>query len=159
MSRYETLQKAFSGSVEARKVYWSNVEKQVASFLEDFRVYLGVEPTQTVSVDGQNLPAVSLGWFTEAGQFKGWSIGNLPRRSNSMSFAVRVIFGGETSLETPHEFVAGLSISGQENSDVYEVRWTGGFDFPMARGPSFDPMFKALYEAAIEGINAPSRSN
>ena len=157
MSRFETLQKAFVGSVEARKGYWSGLEKQVTDFVKDFRNYLGVDPTYTVQVNGQSLPAVSMGWITDAGQFTGWALGGLPRGGNSLSFAVRIIFGGEPQLETPHEFVARLSVSGEKNSDVYVVRWSDGFDFPSARGPSFESMFKVLYEAAIERINAPGK--
>lgn len=158
MASFEELQNAYNQAAQAHNAYWSNVTAGAQQLVKSFAEYLRVNSDQKVDVYGSApLPVLTVGYIERGEKFDHRPYQNLPRKGDSMSFALRIVFGGDASGEVPIDAVFQLSIQQGEELDIFVVELIDDLENETFRGPSFYPLFDRLTQLALEKIATAQR--
>ena len=150
MTRFVQLQEKYENEKASDQTYWANLHGMVDNIRCNFAHYLGVLPDQKVFVDGAEITVVSAGVMNDRGQFERWAVDKLPRSERSITFALRLAYGSEsTQCVEPSK---AFNLKMRSVGDTYFVKVDG---FPEEfKGPTFDPLYEALFKQAISKIGS-----
>ena len=152
MSRFEQLQSGYRDATAANHRYWSQMHQVIRDLPKAFSEYLGVEPSQIVSLQGQNIPVVSIGSSDDKNPFINWQVEKLPRDSLAIEFALRLAFGDQANSKPSPTYVIHLSIEGV-GEGLFTIKEKGP-DEAEFRGPIFTALFEEIFRRALSTLKS-----
>ncbi|WP_313650452.1 hypothetical protein [Pseudomonas soli] len=144
MSIYEDLKAKYTEGWRLELQYWNDLVKLAQRSRQDLAKFVGVDPAEMVTIDGQSLPVVEIGTYFDR-KFEHCSASSLPRNGRELKVALRLNFPIE--VDPPQKVQHVFTFELVQEQGAFKAIDRVDFESRKFLVPEFTDFFKHLTQS------------